>query len=467
MSGGTTLTLSPGQKMTEIKLQLVPQATITGRVLDEDGDPIGGISVQAVGRMWGLSGKARYIPTGHATTDDTGAYRIASLSPGKYYVMADDSRQQRMAGLNEKPATPGKPILHTVRTFYPSSMDLTGASKVDLKAGQEQPGADIRMRTAETFHIRGKVVGELSDNPNQPAMLLLMPHNDSVAITMFNGFAQIHKDHTFDIGNVTPGTYTISMPAFTGQKQTAHQLVEVGSGDVNDVVIMPQPAFSLHGQVELQGAPSADAKEKGLEGIYVNLREDEADAIPFGGGGQGTTKSDGTFVIENLSAGKMRASVFNQPEGAYVASIRLGNQELLGKPGDITGAGELRVLLHTGAAEVSGTVTAKKGDSVVPVSSASVLLIPEDFTRNGGALHTANTNQSGTFTEKGLTPGVYYALAYELEERRNMQDPTLLKLLADKATKVEVKENDKQQVQLTLMPAEDLQATLAAAGDDN
>ncbi len=96
--------------MTEVKLQLVQQATITGRVLDDDGDPIGGVTVQAVGRSWGQGGKAHYYPTGRATTDDTGAYRIASLSPGKYYVMAEDPREQRM-GLNEKPATPGKPNL--------------------------------------------------------------------------------------------------------------------------------------------------------------------------------------------------------------------------------------------------------------------------------------------------------------------------------------------------------------------
>ncbi len=322
------------------------------------------------------------------------------------------------------------------------------------------------MRTAETFHIRGKVMGDLSENPNQPAMLMLFPYNnDNVRMTMFQGFTMVRKDHTFEISNVTPGTYVISMPGMNGQKQTARQIVEVGSSDLNDVVVAPQPTFTVHGQLELQGAASSDAKEKSLESVYVQLQPDDIDMI-FGNT-QATTKADGSFVIEGLSAGKVRANVFNQPEGTYIRSIRLGNQEALGKTLELTGGGEMHVLLHTGAAEVSGTVTAKKGDSVVPISSASVLLIPEDLTRNGGSTHTANTNQSGAFTEKGITPGVYYALAYELEEPRSMQDPTLLKLLVDKGTKVELKENDKQQLQLTLIPAEDLQATLAAAGEDN
>ena len=96
-TGDTTLTLSAGQKMTGVKLTLVPQAIITGRVLDDDADPIGGITVQAIGRSWGQGGKLRYFPSGNATTDDTGAYRIPNLSPGKYYVMAQDSHQQALA----------------------------------------------------------------------------------------------------------------------------------------------------------------------------------------------------------------------------------------------------------------------------------------------------------------------------------------------------------------------------------
>ena len=262
------------------------------------------------------------------------------------------------------------------------------------------------MRNMETFHIRGKVTGDLGENANRPTMLMLIPNSDDgVVMSMFRGFTVVRKDHTFEISNVTPGSYVISLPGINGQKQVARQVVEVGSGDLNDVVVTPQPTFSVHGQVELQGAASNDAKEKGLDGVYVMLRPEDGQMI-FGNT-QATTKADGTFVIDGLSTGKVRATVFNEPDGSYVKSIRIGNQEILGKSTELSGPAELHVLLHTGAAEVSGTVTAKQGDTVVPVSSASVLLIPEDLTRDGGSLHTANTDQNGNFKEKGLTPGVY------------------------------------------------------------
>jgi hypothetical protein len=469
LSGGSTLSLSPGQQMAGVKMQLVAQATITGHVLDDDGDPVGGVSVQALGRMWAQGGKARFFPRGNANTDDKGAFRIANLTPGKYYLVAQTERNHSM-GMTEKPATPGKPNPQPVRTFYPSSLDRMGASAIDLKAGQEMPGADIRLRSMETFHIRGKLLGDTNENVNQPTMLMLMPEGDeNGGAFMFNGMTMVKKDHTFDIANVTPGAYVITTANMNGKKGSVHQAVEVGSGDLNDMVLTVQPTFTIHGSVELEGTPSGDAKDKTLENIYVTIVSDDA-SVMFGRS-QGMTKADGTFTLENLMPGKVRVQVFNEPDGAYLKSIRLGSQETLGKTLDLTqaGGGEIHVTLRAGAAEVSGTVTKKEGDNAAttPVSGASLLLIPEDLTRNGGIVHNNSTKQNGTFTSKGLTPGVYYAVAFESEEYRSYDDPAILRQLIDKGVKVEVKENDKQQAQITLLPAAELQAALVAAGVEN
>jgi hypothetical protein len=168
--------------------------------------------------------------------------------------------------------------------------------------------------------------------------------------------------------------------------------------------------------------------------------------------------------------------VNNGPDGSYLKSVLFGRQETLGKTLDLTQAsgGEIHVVFHAGAAEVSGMVQTKQdgpaagnSSTLVPARSAYVLLIPEDLTVRGGSTHSSNTNQNGAFTVKGLAPGIYYAVAVEMAEYLNFSDPATLKQLAGKGVKVEVKENDKQQVQLTLLPAEDFQAALAAAGVDN
>ncbi len=470
MMGGTTLTLQPGQQLVDLKLQLLQQAVITGRVLDEDGDPVPNASVQAMASMH-TQGTMRYFPRGQATTDETGAYRIANLTPGKYYIVTQ--MQRRNMGVREKPAAPGKPDLQPVPTFYPNSLDRTGASAVEANAGQELPGVDIRQRTLQTFHIRGKVVGQPGDEDKGQTMLMLQPA-DSDAMFFGSGMTMLGGDSTFDIANVAPGSYTLIMPPFNGGKQTASQPVEVGSADVNDVIVSARPAFTIHGSSELQGLLSGSAKEKPLENLQIFLSPDGFSM--FFGGGNATTKADGTFTLEGVTPGKMRVNVTNEPEGAYVKSIRFGNQEVLGKTLDLTQAsgGDIHVVLHAGAPEVSGTAMKRQegnsaGDSapLTPASSATILLIPEDLTRNGGSVHFTNTNQNGVFTEKGLTPGVYYAVAFESEDFRSWDDPALLKQLVDKGTKVELKENDKKQVQVTMMAAEELAAAMAAAGTPN
>ena len=177
-----------------------------------------------------------------------------------------------------------------------------------------------------------------------------------------NWMSPIGKDRTFDIANVPPGSYVILIPpGFNGSKQTARQMVDVGSADVNDVVVTAQPTFTIHGSVELQGTLSGSAKDKGLENVYVNLQPD--DGAMMVGGTQGTTKADGTFTMENVMPGKFRVNVFNEPEGSYLTSVRFGNQEAFGKTLDLTqaGGGDLHVVLRAGAAEVSGIVTEEDG----------------------------------------------------------------------------------------------------------
>jgi protocatechuate 3,4-dioxygenase beta subunit len=473
MTAGTAIQLSPGQKLTDLKMQLVPQATISGKVVDEDGDPAGNVSVQALGKTWALGGKPRYFIMGQGSTDDTGVFRIANLRPGKYYVVVQSSQQQMM-GMREAPATPGKPDIRPARTFYPGSLDRTSATALDLQPGQDLPGIDIRMRAVQTFHVRGKAAVPLPESNNRPTMLTLMPQTEDGQMFMTAG-GMVAKDGTFDFAGVAPGSYTISSAMFSGQQQTfIHQNVEVGSSDVNDVVLTAQSMFSLHGSVDLQGTLLGSSQDKSLENIQVMLTA-ENDSIMMFSRAFATTKADGSFTIERVMPAKFRVRITNQPEGSYVASIRFGNQEMLGKTLDLTQAsgGEIRVSLKAGAAEVSGTVQTKQADpaastssALVPATSASVLLIPEDLTLNGGSVHTAGTNQNGSFTAKDLEPGRYYAVAYEPEEYRNFSDPAILKQLVDKGTKVEVKENDKQQLQLNLLAPDELQKAVAAGLDN-
>ena len=85
---GTTLSLDPGQQMRDLIVRLTPQAVITGRVLDEDGEPVPWVSLQLL--EYGYSrGKRQHQPAGFAMSNDLGEYRMFDLAPGRYFLTAN------------------------------------------------------------------------------------------------------------------------------------------------------------------------------------------------------------------------------------------------------------------------------------------------------------------------------------------------------------------------------------------
>src|SRR6266702_2625432 len=84
---GTILSLVPGQHVKDVLFRLVPAAVITGRVVDEDNEPLLGATVQAL-RYGYVRGQRQLVPAGEEQTNDLGEYRIHSMAPGRYYVSA-------------------------------------------------------------------------------------------------------------------------------------------------------------------------------------------------------------------------------------------------------------------------------------------------------------------------------------------------------------------------------------------
>jgi hypothetical protein len=81
--------LGSGETLENINFALPRGGVIAGRIVDEIGDPIAGVSVFAMQLRY-FSGRRRIVPveTLSIRTDDTGQYRLVGLTPGEYYVMA-------------------------------------------------------------------------------------------------------------------------------------------------------------------------------------------------------------------------------------------------------------------------------------------------------------------------------------------------------------------------------------------
>ena len=85
-------------------------------------------------------------------------------------------------------APPDKPEEAYAATFFPSAKTDSLAQVVEVTAGQELPGIDIRMRKSQVFRIRGKV---LSTGDGQPAGLVLLrpiPRDQTFYLGYYQGF---------------------------------------------------------------------------------------------------------------------------------------------------------------------------------------------------------------------------------------------------------------------------------------
>src|SRR5579862_2727642 len=178
---GVPLNVVAGTETKGLELKMTPQGVITGRVADEDGDPIAGAQV-SVARYGYSNGHRQLIQTGGAlsalasgaamspanalamltgggsagTSDDQGNFRIVNLAPGRYYVSANPQGASALLNLVQAPAGggPSEPI--SITTYYPNSPDAQGAAPVDVAGGSEMSGINIRVRKQKVYSIRGK-----------------------------------------------------------------------------------------------------------------------------------------------------------------------------------------------------------------------------------------------------------------------------------------------------------------------
>jgi SdrD B-like domain len=251
---------------------------------------------------------------------------------------------------------------------------------------------------------------------------------------------------------------------FSGQLRTfGEQTVEVGASDVNDVVLAVQAPGKLQGQISVAGVSdkSADVRD-----VHVNLMPAEVNRIVFATDSE--TKADGSFTINNVTPGKYRVNVWGQPAGTYVASVRYGSQEVLDKDLDLSQgpSGSVEVVISPGAAELRGTVTAAEDASsnLKTPPRATVILFSDPPQKS--RMKTANTDQNAAFSIKGVSPGRYRAIALENANMELLQDPEFAKEVSSHGTEIELRENDKKQIQLAIVPEREVHQVEARLGID-
>jgi hypothetical protein len=149
------LTLGTGQKLKEIVFKLTPQGVISGRILDEDGEPLANVAVQCMTYGYQL-GKRQLVNQNGTGTNDLGEFRLHGLRPGKYVVSATyQSREMFSAGPERTAGTAAE--IGYATTYYPNSTSPGNASTLEITPGAQISGINMTLVQVRTVRIQGHV----------------------------------------------------------------------------------------------------------------------------------------------------------------------------------------------------------------------------------------------------------------------------------------------------------------------
>jgi hypothetical protein len=416
---------------------------ISGRLRDPNGQPATNITVSAT-RVTYSNGRPQWSAVVSKPTDDQGNYRIFWVAPGEYYV-----------GITPRAisAIPG-PQDTWAKTFFPGVTDPTAATLITVKDGGEISGMDFSVQSrvlSGTFKITGRAlntmavpnpttgvvdrtVGTFVLSPREPGIL------DSINPPSVGNSLQIaaRPNGEFEIRNVAPGSYDLipyymaplpppppppvpgaapplppapvqPVPPPSRRYAIGRTRVDIRNSDVDGIIVDIERGTEMRGKVVSQGTTSIP-----VEKIKINLHSQDTMPEAFATiAGAISVDSNGEFVAADLPKARYTLQVSGLPDSAYVADIRQGGTTIFDAGltlGNQPGA-TIEIVVDANGATIEGSV---QGADKKPFPNATVVLVPPASHRQNAMMYkTAQTDDKGSFSMKGVPPGEYTIFAWE------------------------------------------------------
>jgi Carboxypeptidase regulatory-like domain len=457
---GRVLTLSAGQDQKDLVIRLQAAAVVDGRVTDEDGDPMAGAQVTVL-RQTFVSGRSHWEQAGAERTNDLGEYRIAGLAAGSYFVSVTPPPDFR-SWIETAPASAARddaagsdkvaPSAYQT-TYYPGTRDRGQAAPVELHAGDDFP-VNFSLTPSPSLTIRGSVVNL---PPGTTAAIMLQSKDFSLVL---NG-AEMRKDGSFEIRDVSPGAYTIFATVDNAAApMMSRQALQVTSSNLDGLRLAPQPGSSIRGRLRMQGSGNPGAARPDPSQIFLRLRsaDGEDDGLGVFAMGEGFpslahVNADGSFEWKNVTAGHYYVQISDASSlpDWFLKSVTAGGRDVADSGFSASGgATTLDLVASANGAATEGVVTNQKDE---PVADAVVVAVPEArFRSHPDRYGKAVSDQSGRFTVRGLPPGDYALFAWESIEGEAYYNPEFLKSYEGRGKALHVKEGDRTSVQIKTIP---------------
>ena len=445
ISGGTSgrmLNVAPDQHTSDLVIELIPGANISGHIKTPDDKPLQGVSFEVVKYFPGADGKEIHSVGSPVLSNAAGDYHVTGLTPGRYYLRAIAPA----ASSNGK--TPAKDTYPT--TYYPNSTDISTAAVLALRAGQDLGGMDITMTPVHAVTVTGRILIAGTSAPSSGA-----------SVTLISDDASSQVETTTDAkGNFTlqavPSTNYVLVARVEPSNPNTKMLwgqrpLHVGDANVRNANCTIGPGVALSGRIRVDEKANVD-----LTKITVDLQphgNPSVDALMPEVNGS-AVRADGTFSFLAVPEGTHSLEFSSLPEGSYMKSN--GSVDILDSGLSISqnqSPPPLDFTLSLNSAQLTGTVS----NDQLPASGAFVALLPQGRHSDRFSFYKRSlTDQSGRFSIKGIAPGDYKVIALVGMDRGSFADADFLQQFEDRGESVHLQEGITLSINLDATPADEV-----------
>lgn len=367
-----------------VTVGLVPPAAVSGRIFDEDGDPLAGCSVDL---------HPAESPTDSVyvqRVSNASGYRLFGIPPGKYILEArcgsSPFEPRPFSAGPDPPSSSAYPP-----RFYADGLNASSAQNLELPAGTETTGIDFHMKPAPVTQVH---------------LTLSSPDHLDAALIAMSGpsrpmAGEVVKDGNYEFPKVFPGQYllVVSNGEFGRDRIGAARVINVARQPVN-AGLTPKQAIDIKGSVELEdrnGTPIHLSEIRlRLVADYPGLRDGDG----FFPRSEAQVKEDGSFVIESVIPGYWRLIVSGP---AFVRSVLVAGREVNDNLLDLSSGAPLRIRLSANTATIRGSAPPGLTVGAYKIDDSHPSIAPQFVSTDG----------AGQFQLAGLAPGRYRVAAGE------------------------------------------------------
>jgi len=377
-------------------LKLDPQALISGRVLDEAGEPVRDATVGFY-RDNQFDGTHQIQTLRGSRTNDLGEFEIPDVVPGTYFISATAHPWYAVHPRSDAGRTPDNfdrsldvayPII-----YYPDATDPDSATPIAVHGGERM---ELEFHLNPVPALRVTIHVPDTDNHQFAFPQFEQPSIDGAAPLQGTDIRMI-RPGSWEISGIPAGKYDVRL---TGNNFAARiNNVALDSRTQELDASAAEPMCSLTVSISFD-----DGKPSGQFGVVLRGQN-----LHFIRGRNFDSKGQAKF--EDLVSGKYEVSLIGEGTRFTVGHMLADGASVMGHSITLTAgsSASLSISAIRGTAEIQGV--AKRAGK--PFAGAMVVLVPRNPEGNRDLFRRDQSDLDGTFAFHNVVPGSYSAVAIE------------------------------------------------------